>query len=75
MRKETTLYVEPGDTVYLIDDNFDIEQVELYPTHLDVSLYDRARISDKVDTISGIFVLGSPEIRYDQLSFRSLSRY
>lgn len=67
MRKETTFYVEPGDIIYLIDDNFDIKQVELYPTHLDVSLYDRSCISDEVDTISGIFVLGSPEIKDDQL--------
>lgn len=67
MRKQTLCFVEPGDTVYLIDDNYDIRAVELYPTHLDVSLYDRARISDEVDTISGIFVLGSPEIKDDQL--------
>ena len=67
MRKQTLCFVEPGDIIYLIDDNFDIKQVELYPHHLDVSLYDRARISDEVDTISGIFVLGSPEIKDDQL--------
>lgn len=67
MRKQTLCFVEPGDIIYLIDDNYNIRAVELYPQHLDVSLYDRARISDEVDTISDIFVLGSPEIKDNQL--------
>lgn len=46
MRKQTICFVEPSDIIYLIDDNFEIKQLELYPTHLDASLDDRAFISD-----------------------------
>lgn len=67
MRKQTLCFVEPGDIIYLIDDEFDIVQVELYPTHLDVSLNDRAYISDKINLISSNLVLSSPEVKDDQL--------
>lgn len=67
MRKETTYYVELGDTVYLIDDNLDIRAVELRPTHLDVNLNDRACVSDEVNSISSNLVLSSPEVKDDQL--------
>ena len=67
MRKQTLCFVEPSDIIYLIDDNFEIKQLELYPTHLDASLDDRAFISDEVDTISNNLVLASPEVKDDQL--------
>lgn len=67
MRKQTICFVEPSDIIYLIDDNFEIKQLELYPTHLDVSLDDRAFISDEVDTISNNLVLKSPEVKDDRL--------
>lgn len=67
MRKQTICFVEPSDIIYLIDDNFEIKQLELYPTHLDASLDDRAFISDEVDTISNNLVLASPEVKDDQL--------
>lgn len=67
MRKQTLCFVEPGDIIYLIDDNFDIRSVELYPNHLDVDLNDRACISDKVDTISNSLIIGSPYVAYDRV--------
>lgn len=67
MRKQTICFVEPSDIIYLIDDNFEIKQLELYPTHLDASLDDRAFISDEVNTISNNLVLKSPEVKDDQL--------
>ena len=67
MRKQTICFVESSDIIYLIDDNFEIKQLELDPTHLDVSLDDRAFISDEVDTISNNLVLASPEVKDDQL--------
>ena len=65
--KQTICFVEPGDIIYLIDDNFEIKQLELYPTHLDASLDDRSCISDEVDTVSTSLVLASPEVKDDQL--------
>lgn len=67
MRKQTICFVEPSDIIYLIDDNFEIKQLELYPTHLDASLDDRAFISDEVNTISNNLVLKSPEVKDDRL--------
>lgn len=67
MRKQTICFVESSDIIYLIDDNFEIKQLELYPTHLDASLDDRAFISDEVNTISNNLVLKSPEVKDDQL--------
>ena len=67
MRKQTICFVEPSDIIYLIDDNFEIKQLELYPTHLDASINDRSCISDEVDTISNDLVLSSPEVKDDQL--------
>lgn len=67
MRKQTLCFVEPSDIIYLIDDNFEIKQFELYPTHLDESINDRAYISDEIDTISNNLVLASPEVKDDQL--------
>lgn len=67
MRKQTLCFVEPSDIIYLIDDNFEIKQLELYPTHLDASIDDRACISDEVDTVSTSLVLASPEVKDDQL--------
>lgn len=67
MRKQTICFVESSDIIYLIDDNFEIKQLELDPTHLDASLDDRAFISDEVDTISNDLVLASPEVKDDQL--------
>ena len=67
MRKQTICFVEPRDIIYLIDDNFEIKSVELYPTHLDTSINDRSCISDEVDTVSTSLVLASPEVKDDQL--------
>lgn len=67
MRKQTICFVEPSDIIYLIDDNFEIKQLELYPTHLDTSINDRSCISDEVDTVSTSLVLASPEVKDDQL--------
>lgn len=67
MRKQTICLVESSDIIYLIDDNFEIKQLELDPTHLDASLDDRAFISDEVDTISNNLVLASPEVKDNQL--------
>lgn len=67
MRKQTICFVEPSDIIYLIDDNFEIKRLELYPTHLDASIDNRAFISDEVDTISINLILRSPEVKDDQL--------
>lgn len=67
MRKETTYYIEPGDTVYLINDNFDIRAVELTPDLLEEDLDKRSYISDKVVFIDERLVLKNFEIRDDQI--------
>lgn len=67
MRKETTYYVEPGDTVYLINDNFDIRAVELSPDLLEEDLDKRSYISDKVVFIDERLVLKNFEIHNDQI--------
>ena len=67
MHKQTICFVEPGDIIYLIDDNFDIKSVELYQKHLDVNLNDRSCISDEVDTISDSLIIGSPYVACDRV--------
>lgn len=77
MRKETTYYVELGDTVYLIDDNFGIRAVELTPDLLEEDLDKRSYISDKVVFIKDRLVLKNFKIHEDQLELfrsRTLSR-
>ena len=67
MRKETTYYVEPGDTVYLIDDNFDIQSVQLNESLLHKDLDKRSYISDEVSSIKERLVLKNFKIRDDQI--------
>ena len=67
MRKETTYYVEPGDTVYLINDNFDIRAVELTLDLLEEDLDKRSYISDEVAHIDERLVLKNFEIHDDQI--------
>lgn len=67
MRKETTHYVEHGDLIYLIDDNFDIHSVELTPDLLEEDLDKRSYISDKVVFIDERLVLKNFEIHNDQI--------
>lgn len=67
MRKETTFYAEVGDTVYLINDNFDIRAVELSPDLLEEDLDKRSYISDKVVFIDERLVLKNFEIHNDQI--------
>lgn len=67
MRKQTTYLVEPGDTVYLINDNFDIRAVELTPDLLEEDLDKRSYISDKVVFIDERLVLKNFKIHDDQI--------
>ena len=67
MRKETTYYVELGDTVYLIDDHFVIRAVELTPDLLEEDLDKRSYISDKVVFIDERLVLKNFKIHDDQI--------
>lgn len=67
MRKETTHYVEHGDLIYLIDDNFDIHSVELDSSFLREDLDKRCYISDEVAYIDERLVLKNPEIHDDQI--------
>lgn len=67
MRKQTTYYAEPGDTVYLIDDNFDIKSVQLDESLLKEEIEERSYISDEVDWIKERLIIKSPEIKEDEL--------
>lgn len=67
MRKETTHYVEHGDLIYLIDDNFDICFVELDSSFLREDLDKRCYISDEVAYIDERLVLKNFEISDDQI--------
>ena len=67
MRKETAHYVEHGDLIYLIDDNFDIHSVELDSSFLREDLDRRCYISDEVAYIDERLVLKNFEIRDDQI--------
>lgn len=67
MRKETKYYVERGDLIYLIDDNFDIHSVELDSSFLREDLDERCYISDEVSTIKDRYVLKNSEICDDQI--------
>lgn len=67
MRTQTTYYAEPGDTVYLIDDNFDIKSVQLTESLLYEDLDRRSYISDEVIFIKDRLVLKNFEIRDDQI--------
>lgn len=67
MRKETTHYVEHGDLIYLIDDNFDIQSVELDSSFLREDLDRRCYISDEVAYIDERLVLKNFEIHNDQI--------
>ena len=67
MRKETTHYVEHGDLIYLIDDNFDIHSVELDSSFLREDLDKRCYISDEVAYIDERLVLKNFEIHGDQI--------
>lgn len=67
MRKQTVYFVERGDIIYLIDDNFEIKQLQLYSSHLNNDLIGRAFISDEVNIISDNLVVASPEVKDDRL--------
>lgn len=67
MRTQTTYYAEPGDTVYLIDDNFDIKSVQLTESLLYEDLDRRSYISDEVIFIKDRLVLKNFEIHNDQI--------
>lgn len=67
MRKETTHYVEHGDLIYLIDDNFEIHSVELDSSFLREDLDKRCYISDEVAYIDERLVLKNFEIHDDQI--------
>lgn len=67
MRKETAHYVEHGDLIYLIDDNFDICSVELDSSFLREDLDKRCYISDEVAYIDERLVLKNFEISDDQI--------
>ncbi len=67
MRKETAHYVEHGDLIYLIDDNFDIHSVELDSSFLREDLDRRCYISDEVAYIDERLVLKNFEISDDQI--------
>lgn len=67
MRKETTHYVEHGDLIYLIDDNFDIQSVKLDLSFLREDLDKRCYISDEVAYIDERLVLKNFEIHDDQI--------
>lgn len=67
MRKETTHYVEHGDLIYLIDDNFDIHSIELDSSFLREDLDKRCYISDEVAYIDERLVLKNFEISDDHI--------
>lgn len=67
MRKQTTYYAEPGDTVYLIDDNLDIREIVLNEIMLADHRHNRVYISDEVGTIKDQYIVKNSEIRHDQL--------
>lgn len=67
MRKQTTYYVEPGDKIYLIDDNFDIREIVLNELMLADHRHNRAYISDEVCTIKDRCIIKNSEIHHDQI--------
>lgn len=75
MRKETTYYIEPGDTVYLIDDNFDIQSVQLNESLLHKDLDKRSYISDEVSFIKERLIIKSPEIKDDEIELLEAERF
>lgn len=67
MRKQTTYLVEPGDTVYLIDDNLDIREIVLNELMLADHRHLRVYISDEVGTIKDRYIIKNSEIHHDQI--------
>lgn len=67
MRKQTTYLVEPGDKVYLIDDNLDIKEIVLNELMLADHRHLRVYISDETSNIKDRYVVKNSEIYRDQI--------
>lgn len=67
MRKQTTYLVEPGDKVYLIDDNLDIKEIVLNELMLADHRHLRVYISDETSNIKDRYIVKNSEIYRDQI--------